>query len=96
MTAIVDDHVRSLMASTWWMSVLGQNTVKPWFDGNSTSPTRPAPRRYEFPLVGGRLDYIDGHSAAAVVYRHNKHFINLFIWPSTGPEKPDRTKRSRL
>jgi anti-sigma factor RsiW len=31
-----------------------------------------------FPLVGGRQDYIDGHPAAVVVYRHAKHVINLF------------------
>ena len=37
-----------------------------------------------FPLVGGRLDYVDGHQAAAVVYRHAKHVINLFAWASPG------------
>ena len=39
-----------------------------------------------FPLVGGRQDYVDGHPAAAVVYRHAKHVINLFAWASPGKD----------
>jgi anti-sigma factor RsiW len=35
-----------------------------------------------FPLVGGRLDYVDGHAAAAIVYRHDNHMINLFAFVS--------------
>ncbi len=38
-----------------------------------------------FALVGGRLDYLDGHAAAALVYRHDRHLIDVFIWPGSGP-----------
>jgi anti-sigma factor RsiW len=37
-----------------------------------------------FPLVGGRLDYIDGHVAPAIVYSRRLHTVNLFVWSSAG------------
>jgi anti-sigma factor RsiW len=70
-----------------------QHTVKPWLSArlNVSPPVRDL-KDDGFPLVGGRLDYIDGHPAAAVVYRRAQHVINLFAWASSGANEPFRNE----
>jgi anti-sigma factor RsiW len=84
--SVVDSNIRSEMADHLTdVLTSDQHTVKPWLSARlDVSPSVPELKDEGFPLVGGRLDYVDGHPAAAVVYRHAKHVINLFAWASPG------------
>lgn len=89
---IISSHVRSLMVDhVTDIKSTDKHTVKPWFNGRvDLSPPVQDLKSAGFVLVGGRLDYIQGKTVSALVYKRRAHLINTFIFRSV--ENSDSNK----
>jgi anti-sigma factor RsiW len=89
---IVDAHVRSLQPGHLTkIDSEDQRTVKAWFDGKVgfTFPVRDLTND-GFPLLGARLDIVQGRTVAVLAYGRVGHVVNVFIWPTREPEAAAR------
>jgi anti-sigma factor RsiW len=93
---LVNAHVRSLLpAHLVDVESTDRHTVKPWFAGHVDV----SPAVYDFTaqgyrLLGGRADYFEHQRAAALVYQHGPHVINVFSWAGEGANLPSDTTRN--
>jgi len=99
--SVQDDRLMDDVVASHVRSTLGQHlvdiassehhVVKPWL--SSKLDFSPPVNELQIPgsvFLGGRVDYLDGHPVAALVYRQGEHVVNSFVWPDTGKDtKPD-------
>jgi anti-sigma factor RsiW len=92
-TEAVTNHTRATLGNRLIdVASSDQHTVKPWL--SARLDYSPPVRDFSadgLPLIGGRLDYLDRRAVVALVYRHNQHPINLFVFPAGAGSAPGET-----
>ena len=91
--AVIGGHQRSLLASNTVDVVSSdRHTVRPWFDAKlGISPPATNLADKGFPLVGGRVDVVDGKTVPTLVYGHEKHLISVVAIPEISKKATERS-----
>ena len=87
---VIASHVRSTLGQHLVdIASSEHHVVKPWL--SSRLDFSPPVNQLPIPgsvFLGGRVDYLDGHPVAALVYRQGEHVVNAFVWPGAGRDTP--------
>ena len=83
MLHVVSNYIRSLMVNHLaGVASSDQHVVKPWFNGKlDFSPKVNDLAADGLSLTAGRVDLVNDQPVAALVYRRNKHYLNLSFCP---------------
>ncbi|MFM0739717.1 zf-HC2 domain-containing protein [Paraburkholderia xenovorans] len=84
---LVESHVRAQVSGRD-IDVIStdRHTVKPWFNGRlDYAPPVENLVANGYSLEGGRLDYLAHQRVAVLVYRYQKHVIDVYVVPQNAP-----------
>jgi anti-sigma factor RsiW len=83
--AAVGAHIRATLGNHLIeVASSDRHTVKPWLSARlDYSPPVQDLATEGFALIGGRLDYLERHPVATLVYRYRQHTIDVFVRPET-------------
>lgn len=89
---IVSGHQRALLASAPYdIASSDRHTVRPWFDTKlALSPQVVDLSASGFPLIGGRVDVVDGQPSPVSVYKRREHLISVVAVPHAGNQDDGR------